>query len=143
MAYCKSHTSSTSPCGVLSCDPAVFPSVAPLHSVRTLTAPHYIVLHINSNPVLHVIPYYAMLHITQCYTLHIVTYNTVLHVTQCKMLPELLKVEDVQTHVCAMFFENLRKIFPIERETGKRGILLGFGHNLTKFFKVLLVFMSF
>ena len=55
---------------------------------------------------------------------------------------ELLKVEDMETHVWAILFENLRKISSFEKETGKSDTFLWFGHTLTKFFKVLHVFMA-
>ena len=33
---------------------------------------------------------------------------------------ELLRVEVVRSHGCAIFFENLRNIFTLERKTGKK-----------------------
>ena len=52
---------------------------------------------------------------------------------------ELLKVEDVRTHVCAIFFENLRKICTFEFKQEKQA-LYWFWHYLTIFFIIFHVF---
>ena len=55
---------------------------------------------------------------------------------------EIIKRKNTRTHVCAFFFQNLRKIWILECKTGKTGTFSYFGFNLTKFFQILYVFMA-